>query len=70
MDNIKDTVIHNIENDANLWIGTTTTEDPDVIAEPSMTPGSKHGTVNVADAGENNIDFDKLFNSRNRWLLL
>jgi hypothetical protein len=41
-----------------------------VIAEPSMTPGSKHGTVNVADAGENSIDFDKLFNSRNQWLPL
>jgi hypothetical protein len=64
MDSIKDTVICNIENDVNLWTGRIMTEDPDVIAEPSTTTGSKHGTVNVADAGENNIDFEKLFNSR------
>jgi hypothetical protein len=45
-------------------------EDPDFIADPSTTTGSKQGLVYVADAGENNINFEKLLNSHNQWLLL
>jgi hypothetical protein len=45
-------------------------EDPDVLVDATTTEGKMDGLVAIAGDNHNNIDFKKLFNSRNRWLPL